>query len=194
MKKTGKRRMAAVLLAAMLVAVMTGCGDKTDGEEGNTTMDENTTTENAEVENIKERITVEELLAELPPLGEIAELPDYSAAEPWDSDLYVEPVTGIDNDFIRGVDISSYLSIKESGAVFRDFEGNEVDDAGFFAILREAGVNWVRIRVWNDPYDSKGNSYGGGHNDLQTAIMLGRLATEAGMKVMIDFHYSDFWA
>lgn len=194
MKKIRKRRLVSVLLAIMLLAGMTGCGDKADGEEGNASIEENNTTENTEEENIKEHITVEELLAELPPLGEIAELPDYSAAEPWDSDLYVEPVTGIDNDFMRGVDISSYLSIKESGAVFRDFEGNEVDDAGFFAILREAGINWVRIRVWNDPYDSKGNSYGGGHNDLPTAIMLGRLATEAGMKVMIDFHYSDFWA
>ncbi|MDE5679703.1 MAG: glycosyl hydrolase 53 family protein, partial [Lachnospiraceae bacterium] len=157
-------------------------------------IEENTAAEDTASDSREEGEASDNILAELPPLGEIAELPDYSAAEAWDSDLYVEPVTGIDNDFIRGVDISSYVSLKESGVVFRDFEGNEVDDTGFFAILREAGVNWVRIRIWNNPYDTKGNSYGGGHNDLQTAIVLGRLATEAGMKVMIDFHYSDFWA
>ena len=39
-----------------------------------------------------------------------------------------------------------------------------------------------------------GNGYGGGNNDLPTAIELGRRATEYGMKVCIDFHYSDFWA
>lgn len=127
-------------------------------------------------------------------LGEIAELPDFSDAPAWESELYVEPVTGIDDSFIRGVDISSYVSLIESGAVFRDYEGKPVDEAGFFAVLREAGINWVRIRIWNDPYDTKGNSYGGGHNDLDTAIALGRLATKAGMQVMIDFHYSDFWA
>ena len=48
--------------------------------------------------------------------------------------------------------------------------------------------------MWNDPYDENGNGYGGGNNDLPTAIELGRRATEYGMKVCIDFHYSDFWA
>ena len=60
--------------------------------------------------------------------------------------------------------------------------------------LSEAGVNYIRLRVWNDPYDENGNGYGGGNNDLPTAIELGRRATEYGMKVCIDFHYSDFWA
>lgn len=32
-------------------------------------------------------------------------------------------------------------------------------------LLKEAGVNYVRVRVWNDPYDAKGNGYGGGNND-----------------------------
>ena len=55
-------------------------------------------------------------------------------------------------------------------------------------------MNYIRLRVWNDPYDENGNGYGGGNNDLPTAIELGRRATEYGMKVCIDFHYSDFWA
>jgi arabinogalactan endo-1,4-beta-galactosidase len=52
----------------------------------------------------------------------------------------------------------------------------------------------VRIKVWNDPYDSDGNGYGGGNNDLKKAVTIGQLATNAGMRVLIDFHYSDFWA
>lgn len=48
--------------------------------------------------------------------------------------------------------------------------------------------------MWNDPYDENGYGYGGGNNDLYTAIELGRRATKYGMKVCIDFHYSDFWA
>lgn len=56
-------------------------------------------------------------------------------------------------------------------------------------------MNYVRIRIWNNPYDSdypyKG--YGGGNCTLYTAKVLGKRATNAGMKVYIDFHYSDFW-
>ena len=55
-------------------------------------------------------------------------------------------------------------------------------------------MNYIRLRVWNDPYDENGNGYGGGNNDVATAITLGQRATQYGMKVCIDFHYSDFWA
>ena len=63
-----------------------------------------------------------------------------------------------------------------------------------FETLAESGVNYIRLRVWNDPYDENGNGYGGGDNDVATAIELGKRATQYGMKVNIDFHYSDFWA
>lgn len=115
-----------------------------------------------------------------------------SSAE--DSDIYVVPVEGMSDEFIRGVDVSSYLSEIESGVVYKDFEGNELNEEGFFTLLAQSGVNCVRIRVWNDPYDKDKNSYGGGHNDLDTAVVLGQWATKAGMQVLIDFHYSDFWA
>lgn len=98
------------------------------------------------------------------------------------------------DDFITGADLSSYISLKESGVVFKDENGTPLSDAGFFNYLREGGTNWARIRVWNDPYDSNGKGYGGGNNDLEKAITLGKLATNAGMRVLIDFHYSDFWA
>ncbi len=118
----------------------------------------------------------------------------FSGSEVFESDIYVAPVKGITDDFMRGVDVSSYIAEKDSGVKYYDFEGNELDDAGFFRFLAECGVNWCRIRVWNDPYDKDGMGYGGGTNDVDKAMAIGKLATNAGMKVLIDFHYSDFWA
>jgi len=89
--------------------------------------------------------------------------------EPVESDIYVEHVA-LSDDFITGADISSYLSLVDSGAKFYDFDGNELDKQGFFNFLADNGTNWVRIRVWNNPYDASGNGYGGGNNDLAKAI------------------------
>ena len=113
---------------------------------------------------------------------------------PSESDIYVERNAAIDDDFYLGADISSYYSLIKSGVKFKDFDGNELDEVGFFSLLKAGGTNFVRIRVWNNPYDAEGNTYGGGGNDLEAAIEMGKWATEAGLKVLIDFHYSDFWA
>ena len=107
------------------------------------------------------------------------------------ADVFVQPVEGISDDFIRGMDASAVLSIEKSGAKYYGFDGKEQD---VFKTLSEGGVNYIRLRVWNDPYDEDGNGYGGGNNDVATAVELGKRATEYGMKVSIDFHYSDFWA
>lgn len=114
-------------------------------------------------------------------------LPD--AAE--DAGIYVEPIPDISDDFIRGMDVSSILVEEKSGVKYYSADGMEQD---VFTTMAQAGVNYARIRVWNDPYDADGNGYGGGNNDLATAIELGKRATANGMKVCIDFHYSDFWA
>lgn len=118
----------------------------------------------------------------------------FENAAPEKSELYAAPIEGLTDDFIRGADVSSYLAETESGVVYKDFDGNPLDGKGFFAFLAENGINCIRIRVWNDPNDNNGASYGGGHNDLNTAVEIGKLATAAGMGVLIDFHYSDFWA
>ncbi|MBE5878218.1 MAG: glycosyl hydrolase family 53 [Lachnospiraceae bacterium] len=107
------------------------------------------------------------------------------------SSIYVEPIEGISDDFIRGMDVSSILVEEKSGVKYYDENGKEAD---VFTVMADAGVNYARIRVWNDPYDENGNGYGGGNNDVATAIELGKRATDNGMKVCIDFHYSDFWA
>ncbi len=93
--------------------------------------------------------------------------------------------------YILGMDASAVLAEELSGVTYYGFDGQPQD---VFKTLAEAGVNTVRLRLWNDPYDEEGRGYGGGNNDLDTTIQLGRRATEAGMGVCVDFHYSDFWA
>lgn len=107
------------------------------------------------------------------------------------ADIFVKKVDGLSDGFWLGVDVSSVLAEEESGVVYYNEDGEQQD---IFRTLKENGVNAVRIRVWNDPWDENKNSYGGGHNDLDTAIAIGQRATDYGMEVLIDFHYSDFWA
>ena len=110
---------------------------------------------------------------------------------PEESTIFVKSVDGISDDFYRGMDASAVLALENSGVKYYNFDGKEQD---VFMTLAQAGVNYIRLRVWNDPYDENGNGYGGGNNDVATAIALGQRATKYGMKVCIDFHYSDFWA
>lgn len=104
----------------------------------------------------------------------------------------VSQISNMPSDFCRGVDISSVLALENSGVGYKYLDGTSGD---IFSILAGAGVNYVRIRIWNNPYDSTPpyKGYGGGNCDLYTAKILGKRATDAGMKVFIDFHYSDFW-
>ena len=107
------------------------------------------------------------------------------------SSLHVRKVEGLSDDFILGMDISSVISEEKSGVKYYDFSGNEQD---LFKTLAENGVNYIRVRVWNDPYDKDGNGYGGGNCDIDTAVEIGKRAAKYGMKLLVDFHYSDFWA
>ncbi|AKV88181.1 hypothetical protein AKG07_14570 [Microbacterium sp. CGR1] len=110
---------------------------------------------------------------------------------PVDAAITVPRVENLPDDFIGGVDVSSVLSLEESGVVFRDAQGAPGD---LFEILADAGVTDVRVRVWNDPFDANGNGYGGGDVDVDRAIEISQRATDAGLGVLVDFHYSDFWA
>ena len=170
MKRNSKRLVAALLSAGLCAGALSGCG-----AESTTTAETGTETQ-PETEQEVIRTTEEPAEAE--------------AEEEW-SDVFVEPVAGISDDFIRGMDASAVLSVEKSGAKYYGYDGKEQD---VFETLAESGVNYIRLRVWNDPYDENGNGYGGGDNDVATVIELGKRATQYGMKVNIDFHYSDFWA
>ena len=105
--------------------------------------------------------------------------------------LYVRKVENLPEDFIMGMDASSVIAEEDSGVKYYDWDGNEAD---VFRVLAESGINMIRVRVWNDPYDDEGHGFGGGNCDIRKALLIGQRATKYGMKLLVDFHYSDFWA
>ncbi len=107
------------------------------------------------------------------------------------SSLYVQKVENMREDFILGVDASAVPSLEAGGVKYYDFDGNEQD---VFKTLSDSGINYIRVRVWNDPYDENGNGYGGGNCDIDTAVEIGKRATQYGLRLLVNFHYSDFWA
>ncbi len=126
-----------------------------------------------------------------------------TAADAVKQQIFVAPVAGLSPDFMRGADVSMLGEIEKNGGKFYNAQGKEDD---LFNILRENGVNWIRLRLWNNPVNErdvyangkvlsrKGEPFGGGNNDLELDIKLAQRAKKAGMKVLLDFHYSDSWA
>lgn len=108
-----------------------------------------------------------------------------------DHSAEIEPVEGLSEDFVFGCDMSMLIAQENSGVVYYNEAGEEQDP---LLTLANNGVDSIRIRIWNDPYDENGNGYGGGNNDTATAIAIGQRVTEHGMTAFIDYHYSDFWA
>ncbi len=106
-------------------------------------------------------------------------------------DITVQPIDINNPDFIRGMDISSVITLEKSGVIFRNESGKRED---IFKLLADNGVNYIRVRVWNDPYAADGRGYGGGNNDVDTAAKIGKRAATYGLKLLVDLHYSDFWA
>ena len=118
-------------------------------------------------------------------------LPFAAGAEEAASTLYVKKVKNLPEDFIFGMDVSSVLAEEASGVKYYDFHGNETD---LFTLLAACGINTIRVRVWVDPYDDQGRGFGGGNCDTAVAVEIGKRATAAGQRLIVDFHYSDFWA
>ena len=144
-----------------------------------------------------------------------------------ENNIYGFAPTNIRQDFMMGIDLSSEPSLRASTAsphstnnfIFRNEDGEAED---IYKIYADHGVNYVRIRVWNDPYyhgesirpptsgslgvadqyqrfhplygDGHGpGSYGGGNCNIDRAVEAGLRATQYGMKLLVNFHYSDCW-
>lgn len=91
------------------------------------------------------------------------------------------PVTN--NNLIKGADISWLTQMEAAGRKFYNSSGQEQD---CMQILKDLGINAIRLRVWVDPAD--------GWNNTADVVAKALRAKNLGMKVMIDFHYSDSWA
>ena len=179
MKRNRTSFLALCLSASLCTTALVGCG------AGST----KTATETQSVAQTETQVAAETQETEMDSVNTATVFPLPEGPE--EADIYVEPVADISDDFIRGMDASEVLVEENSGVKYYNYDGEEQD---VFMTLAQSGVNYVRLRVWNDPYDENGNGYGGGNNDVETAIELGKRATKYGMKVFIDFHYSDFWA
>ncbi len=105
----------------------------------------------------------------------LGSVPAAAGKGPVEAGIVVKKVENLPAGFISGVDVSSVLSLEESGVVFRDASGAPAD---LFDVLADAGITDVRVRVWNDPFDAEGNGYGGGNVDVDRAVEIGRRATE----------------
>lgn len=97
----------------------------------------------------------------------------------------VEPVKA-ETLFAKGADISWVTEMEDDGVRFYNHGGEETD---CFLLMKELGMNAVRLRVWVNPE----NAYGR-WSDQEDVVAKALRAKEAGLDVMIDFHYSDFFA
>ena len=167
MKKMN-RIISLILVLSTIFTLVCSCGKNKNKNEGPSNSDQQT-----------------------PVTPDTPETPENPAANVTSDSLYVTKVKNLASDFIMGMDASCVPALENSGVKYYDYDGTEKD---VYEILHNNGINYIRVRVWNDPFDSQGNGYGGGNCDIENAIAIGKRATQYGMKLLVNFHYSDFWA
>ena len=86
-------------------------------------------------------------------------------------------------EFVKGADISWITEMEASGRKFYDASGKEMD---CFALMKSLGMNSIRLRVWVNPASN--------YNNTADVVVKALRAKNLGMRIMIDFHYSDDWA
>ncbi len=84
--------------------------------------------------------------------------------------------------FQIGADISSLPQVEAAGGIFKD--ANKPGD--LMAVLKAHGITHGRLRIWNDPKS--------GHCGLEQTLAMAKRLRDAGMPILLDFHYSDTWA
>jgi len=90
-------------------------------------------------------------------------------------------------DFVKGADISWLPQMEATGYKFFSDNGLEQD---CFQILKDHGINTIRLRTWVNPSDNRAS----GHCSKEETVAMAVRAKKWGMRVMINFHYSDTWA
>ena len=91
---------------------------------------------------------------------------------------------------ILGADISFLPELEAKGVKFSD-KGKEGDA---IEILKHHGINYIRLRIFNNSAADSGYSPGKGFCDLNHTLAMAKRVKAAGMKFLLDFHYSDYWA
>lgn len=91
-------------------------------------------------------------------------------------------------DFIKGMDISTLPEMEALGFIYKNFDGTPIDA---FDLIKENGVNSVRLRIWNDPENFPESH---GYCNLADTVKMAQRIKAHGMSFFLDFHYSDYWA
>lgn len=169
MKKIMVKRVLTLALSAACIMSISGCGHKKASKGADNVRKE------------RKEVTWNH--------GELSEKHKKQSREV--KDLFVQKIDNMTENIIKGMDVSSLLSEEAAGVVYHDENGKEAD---MLKVISDAGFNWARVRVWNDPKDIDGNYYGGGNNDIDACVEIGKRATANNLRLLVDFHYSDFWA
>ena len=88
-----------------------------------------------------------------------------------------------------GGDISLLPKYEQAGVVYKDKNGNTVSDV--IAFFKQEGMNAMRVRLFVDPSKDSDKAV---CQDLEYVKSLGKRIKDAGLSLMLDFHYSDTWA
>jgi arabinogalactan endo-1,4-beta-galactosidase len=91
------------------------------------------------------------------------------------------------SSFAKGADVGWLPQMEATGYKFYDTDGSEKD---CLQLLKDRGMNTIRLRVWVNPNDDKAS----GHCSKEETVVMALRAQKMGMRIMIDFHYSDSWA
>lgn len=89
--------------------------------------------------------------------------------------------------FAKGADVGWLAQMEATGYKFYNKDGKEQD---CLQILKDHGINTIRLRTWVNPSDDKAS----GHNSKDETVAMAVRAQKMGMRIMINFHYSDSWA
>ncbi|WP_333876829.1 glycoside hydrolase family 53 protein [Flavobacterium sp.] len=89
--------------------------------------------------------------------------------------------------FAKGADVGWLPQMEATGYKFYDTNGKEAD---CLQLLKDLGMNSIRLRVWVNPSNDKTS----GHCSKEETITMALRAQKLGFRIMINFHYSDSWA
>lgn len=102
------------------------------------------------------------------------------------SQIIDKPLQSMDT-FAKGADVGWLPQMEATGYKFYDTDGSQKD---CLQLLKDRGMNTIRLRVWVNPNDDKAS----GHCSKEETVVAALRAQKMGMRIMIDFHYSDSWA
>jgi arabinogalactan endo-1,4-beta-galactosidase len=91
------------------------------------------------------------------------------------------------DSFAKGADVGWLPQMEATGYKFYDTDGSQKD---CLQLLKDRGMNTIRLRVWVNPSNDKAS----GHCSKEETVAMAIRAQKMGMRIMIDFHYSDSWA